>query len=527
MEELELHRRVISEILADRARDTPDKPFIHIGGVTYSYGEVFDSSTVLAKGLVELGLVKGQRVVMMLGNRVEFLFSLFASALAGLVIVPINPDWKGDVLSYILTEVQPSAIILTEDLVETVNPVLSELSGLGAIVVCDATDAEPASGDVRLLTWEELGTIGGSVDTLATPSYDDVFGMLYSSGTTGRPKGIVLPHAHVYSFGVQWINANNFTEDDVLYSAQPLFYMQGTILGLVPVLMSGAQVHYAKKFSLSRYWDDIRATKATIAHGQFSLIPLLLKEPPSPLDKEHNCTRIFVAKRNEEFESRFGTRIVEIYGSTELNIVAYNPWDHPKFGSAGKAAPNFEVKVVDDDDCDVPTGEIGEIVARPREPFTISFGYYRHPEVTVEAWRNLWFHCGDRGYFDEDGYLFFVDRKKDVIRRKGENISSEEVERQVNSHAAVLESAAVPVPAETAEDEVKVFVVTTQDMALKPEELIEYLQGILPKFMLPRYLEFIDALPKTDSMKIEKFKLRELGNTERTWDREVGGYLVK
>ena len=355
------------------------------------------------------------------------------------------------------------------------GPLLKSLSSLDAVVICDAEEDGSIAVGVRQLSWIDLPDLGVNTDIIGSPSFDDVLAVLYSSGTTGRPKGIVMPHAHVYSFGVQWSNATNFQHEDILYAPTPLFYMQATVLGVIPTLMSGAQVHIAERFSASRYWDDIRATKSTIAHGQFSLIPLLLKQPPSPLDNQHDCKRIFIAKSNAEFEERFGVRIIEIYGSTELNMVTYNPWDHPKPGSAGKAAPNFEVKIFDSDDYELPQGEIGEIVARPTEPYVISYGYYHRPEFTLEAWRNTWFHCGDRGYFDEDGYLFFVDRIKDMIRRKGENISSEEVERQVNTHPSVLESAAVPVPAETAEDEVKIYVALKPGTELVPGEFDPYI----------------------------------------------------
>jgi crotonobetaine/carnitine-CoA ligase len=526
VQEIELHDRVIGEVLAGWAKDTPDNPFLHIGGLTYAYREFYGSSMEIARALSSLGIARGKRVVMMLPNRIEFLLGWFGTALTGATIVPINPDWKGETLSYILADAEPTLAILGADLLESVTPFLKALPSLEAVVICDRGEADSYDVGARRIDWDELVALGEQAEITTPPRFDDVLAVLYSSGTTGRPKGIVMPHAHVYSFGVQWSRATNFQHEDVLYAPTPLFYMQATVLGVVPTLMSGAQVHIADRFSASRYWGDIRSTGATVAHGQFSLIPLLLKQPPNPLDNQHNCTRVFIAKSNAEFEERFGVRIIEIYGSTELNMVTYNPWDAPKPGSAGKAAPNFEVTIVDDDDVELPQGEIGEIVARPREPFTISYGYYHRPEFTLEAWRNMWFHCGDRGYFDEDGYLFFVDRKKDVIRRKGENISSQEVERQVNSHPSVLESAAVPVPAETAEDEVKICVVLRPETELSPDELTTFLQGVLPRFMVPRFIEFIDTMPKTGSLKIEKFKLRDQGVTPRTWDREAGAYHV-
>jgi crotonobetaine/carnitine-CoA ligase len=316
------------------------------------------------------------------------------------------------------------------------------------------------------------------------------------------------------------------TEADTLYASTPLFYMLATILGVVPTLLVRSKIRIAPRFSASQYWDDIRACGATVAHSVFSVIPILLKQPPSPLDRQHNCRALFIAKSNAEFEERFGVRLIEIYGSTEMNIVAYNPWDEPKAGSCGKPAPNFEVKIVDDDDNELPVGETGEIVARPLEPFSISYGYYKRPEITVEMWRNLWFHCGDRGYFDEDGYLFYVDRKKDVIRRGGENISSYELERQVNSHPLVLESAAIPVPSELGEDEVKVCVVLQPGADVGASELLEHVSELVPRFMAPRYLEFVAELPRTGSLKIEKYKLQQDGLNERTFDRKTAGYVV-
>jgi crotonobetaine/carnitine-CoA ligase len=482
----------------------------------------------VAGGLAAHGVGAGQRVVMMLSNRQEFLLGWFGTAMLGATIVPINPEWKGETLSYILADAEPSALILTADLLPTVTPVIPELPDLKFVVLLDVESTGPAmhAAEVNTLTWDALLEGGGAAaEPVSSPRFDDLLAILYSSGTTGRPKGIAMPHAHVYSFGIQWSRANNFSGVDVLYAPTPLFYMQATVLGVVPTLMAGAQIHIAPRFTASRYWDGVRKSGATIAHGQFSLIPLLLKQPPTPLDRQHNCTRIFIAKSNAEFEERFGVRIVEIYGSSESNIVAYNPWDRHKPGSAGRPAPNFEVIIVDDQDRELPHGQIGEIVARPREPYVISAGYYHRPEITLDAMRNMWFHCGDRGYFDEDGYLFFVDRKKDVIRRKGENISSAELERQVNTHPDVLEAAAVPIPAETAEDEVKIFVVRQSGRDVTPADLITYLQEILPRFMVPRFVEFIPSMPKTGSLKIEKFKLREAGLNDATWDREAGDYV--
>jgi crotonobetaine/carnitine-CoA ligase len=524
MQEVPLAERVIGDILRRAAHEDADRLFLEFDDRSFTYGELDEATDAFARGLLARGVRSGDRVVTLLPNRPEFLVAWFGAAKIGATIVPINPEWKGDTLQYILLDADPRLLIVTPESLESVEATLPQLESLELVGVCG--DAQTAA-DVELVSWESLLVEDGEPLQPPTPvRHDTVLAILYSSGTTGRPKGIMMPHAHVYAFARQWMRTVELTAEDILYSPTPLFYMLATILGVVPTLLVRSRIKIAPRFSASRYWDDIRACEATVAHSVFSVIPILLKQPPSPLDRQHKCRALYIAKSNAEFEERFGVRLIEIYGSTEMNIVSYNPWDAPKPGSCGKPAPNFEVKIVDDDDQDLPQGEIGEIVCRPLEPFSISYGYYKRPEVTVEAWRNLWFHCGDRGYIDEDGYLFYVDRKKDVIRRGGENISSYELELQVNSHPAVLESAAIPVPSELGEDEVKVCVVLRQGTEVGPGELVDYVAGLVPRFMVPRYVEFMAELPRTGSLKIEKYKLREDGINVRTFDRSTGANVV-
>lgn len=537
---LDLHDRVIPNILATRAADNSDHFFLHVDDQTLTYAEMHQAATQAAKALVALGVERNERVVLMLPNGLPFLVSWFGTTQLGATVVPINPDWKGETLAYILGDADPSIVIVDSSLLDRIKPLLPELSALRAVLVCEGsshihagltsesagTGASTSVGSPPILDWSNVSQLGADVELGPPPVHDDIAAVLYSSGTTGRPKGIMLQHAHVYSFGEAWISTCNLRPDDILYSPLPLFYMQPMLLGVIPTLMVGAQVHVVPQFSASRYWADIRDTRATIAHSQFTLIPFLLRQPPSPLDRQHQCTRLFIGKSNEVFEERFGVRLIEIYGSTESNLVTYNPWDAPRAGSVGMASPAFEVRIVDSDDRELPQGETGEIVFRPREPLAISAGYLNNPTATLSAWRNMWFHLGDLGYVDEDGYFFFVGRKKDVIRRKGENISAVEVERQINSHPSVSLSAAIPIPDEMAEEEVKVFVVLEPDETLQHQELIDYLRDRMPKFMLPRYIEFTPALPMTPSMKIQKVTLLEIGLTPATWDRasaESGG----
>jgi crotonobetaine/carnitine-CoA ligase len=525
--DLPLAERVIGDILQEAAEESGDRTFLEFDDCAFTYAELNHLADAVGRGFLAQGVEPGDRIVLLLRNRPEFLQAWFGAAKIGATIVPINPEWVGDTLEYILLDADPRLVIVSPESIQTAGASFPKLQNLLAVVLCDEMPDADQRGAVRRIPWADLVVEDASPFSPPTPvRHDTVLAILYSSGTTGRPKGIVMPHAHVYSFSRQWMRATQLTEADTLYASTPLFYMLATILGVVPTLLVRSKIRIAPRFSASQYWDDIRACGATVAHSVFSVIPILLKQPPSPLDKQHNCRALFIAKSNAEFEERFGVRLIEIYGSTEMNIVAYNPWDEPKSGSCGKPAPNFEVKIVDDDDNELPVGETGEIVARPLEPFSISYGYYKRPEITVEMWRNLWFHCGDRGYFDEDGYLFYVDRKKDVIRRGGENISSYELERQVNSHALVLESAAIPVPSELGEDEVKVCVVLQPGAEVSANELLEHVAELVPRFMAPRYLEFVDALPRTGSLKIEKYKLMQDGLNERTFDRKTAGYVV-
>jgi crotonobetaine/carnitine-CoA ligase len=284
-----------------------------------------------------------------------------------------------------------------------------------------------------------------------------------------------------------------------------------------------------ERFSATSFWARAREVDATIVHGIFGMVPILLGQPPNKHDRDHRVRTFYIgpSKLTETFRERFGAHIVEVYGATETGIITRTPYGEFRAGSCGRPnTESFDVRIVDDHDRPVPVGEVGEIVVRPKVPWAMMTGYYRKPQATVEAFRNLWFHTGDFGRFDEDGFVYFVDRKKDAIRRRGENISSFEVEAAVNAHPAVLESAAIAVPSPLAEDDVKVCVVLQPGSKLDPAELVRFLDERLPYFMVPRYVEFLPELPKTPNQKVRKVELRRAGDrgiTEASWDREKHG----
>ncbi len=319
-------------------------------------------------------------------------------------------------------------------------------------------------------------------------------------------------------------------QDDIFLTFLPLYHINAQVLTTLTALVAGAQMVLLDRFSASQFWDEIRYYGATQFNYLGAVIPILAKQPEKSDDAD-NPARIALGAGcppaiMDEVEQRFGIKCLEGFGMTEIGIPVHVMPDDRRKGSCGKPMDIYEIRLFDDNDNEVPVGEIGEIVFRPREPFTMMSEYYKMPEKTLEACRNMWFHTGDLAKKDADGYLYFVDRKKDALRRRGENISSFEVERAINTHPKVLESAAVAVRSELAEDEVKICVVLKPGKELSPEELISYSVERMPYFAVPRYVEFMESLPKTPTERTQKYLLKQAGVTPKTWDREKAGIKV-
>jgi crotonobetaine/carnitine-CoA ligase len=292
----------------------------------------------------------------------------------------------------------------------------------------------------------------------------------------------------------------------------------------MPVFGNDGCTAIAPRFSASAFWDDIRRYDASSANMMGAVVSFVYAQPERDDDADNPLRLAFgapvPASIIKDFERRFGLRFVEIYGSSEANVPLWNPLDDVRPGSCGKPIGRFDVKLVDELDEEVPVGSVGEIAVRPHEPFSMMSQYYRQPEATARAFRNLWFHTGDLARQDADGYHYFVDRAKDSIRRRGENISSWEIETVIVKHDDVAECAAYSVPSELTEDDVMITVVAKPGRELEVEELLAYCADRMPAYMVPRYVEIASALPSTPTGKIEKFRLRERGVTPTTWDRE-------
>lgn len=520
---------VLGDLLEERAETHRGETFLKLRQGDLSYGEVNEMAQRMARGFAALGVGRHDHVALMMPNCADFLHVVFALARIGAVVVPINTAYKGEILQHVLKTSDSSMLVVDEPLLERMAEVEAGLPDLRSVLV-------RAHGQARE-SWRGLSTPALPLSRLldrgeGTPRapvrHCDLQAIMYTSGTTGPSKGVSVPHAHALTDAQDSLRYLAYEEGETIYCPIPLFHAGALWDGMMTALLGGLSIAVVERFSASRFWDDVRHFDANVAMGIFSMIPILLNQPPKPDDKDHPLRAFYLGKSvlDEGFRERFGVRSVETYTSTEVGVGTGSPYGRWRMGSCGQEnSQTLEVRVVDEWDREVAPGEHGEVVVRPRRPWVMTPGYYNFPQATMDCFRNLWFHTGDRAYRDEDGYFYFVERIKDSIRRRGENISAFEVERVVNRHPAVLESAAFGVPSELEEEEVKVAVVLRKGAHLDAEELASFCDEKLPSFMVPRYIEVVDDLPKTPIGKIAKHELRRRGDhgiTDRTWDAEPG-----
>jgi crotonobetaine/carnitine-CoA ligase len=522
---------VIGKLLEEKAEIHKERPFLFFGDEKVTYKQLDLVSNRFAHGLKALGIEKGDKVILMMQNHPEFLYSWFGTVKLGAVEVPVNTAYKGESLSYIINNSDSKVVFIDASLLERLVVIRNDLTGLNCIICRGPVDQDIAhSLPVPVISMDEL--FKGSPDPVkADVSRLDPAGILYTSGTTGLSKGVVLCHNAFISLAALMGRYRQLTSQDVLYTFLPLFHGNAQMLSITCALVGDAQVVLRDRFSASTFWEEIRKYGATQFNYLGAVMTILSKQPPRDDDADNPVRIAFGAACPpdvmKDMEKRFRLVCLEGYGLTEAGIVTHWTVDERKIGSCGKVISNFyEVELVDDEDNEVPVGQIGEIVVRSKVPFIMMSGYYKMADKTLEAYRNLWFHTGDFAKRDEEGYFYFVDRKKDALRRRGENISSFEVEKVINSHPQVLESAVFAVPSELGEDEVKANVVLKPGENLPPAALISYCNDRMAYFAIPRYLEFVEELPKTPTGRVEKYRLREAGLTTNTWDREKAGVKV-
>lgn len=515
--------RVLGRLLGRRAALDPDRPcLLFKGDRLISYAELDRRADQVGAGLHELGVRQGDKVAVFLPNSPEFVYLIFGLARLGAVLVTVNVHYKGSLLRHLLNNSGAQLIIAHASLVDRVAEVAGGLETQPKLLVLGGNAGHPAAPD-RIEVIPEAALF-----ELPPRSFDvqvrawDLQQILYTSGTTGPSKGVMITHNQAYAFADYVAQAMRMTADDRYYSCLPLFHINSQ-LTLLGTILNGASTVLYERFSASSFWSEVSSSGAT-AFSMFGAMAYILYKQEAAGAEAESKVRVcwaFPAPYDilEDFERRFRLRVLTAYASTEANFVAIADLsDSLPRGAAGRVHPRFEVGIVDEDDQPLPPGKVGEIVTRSRDPYTMMLGYYRMPEASANAFRNLWYHSGDAGYVDDQGYLYFVDRIKDVIRRRGENISSYEVEEVVNGHPDVLESAAVPVKSEMSEDEIKIVVVPRPGVAIDPSDLARWCADRMAYFMVPRFIEIREELPKTPTGKVEKHKLRE--RSPDLWDRE-------
>lgn len=521
--------RTLGGILRARAAAAPDKVALRCGDRNLSYREFDEEADCFASGLQKLGLTKGDRLAIMLPNIAEFIAVIFGSARLGVIQVPVNIAYKGLLLKHVVHQSEARAAVVAAEFLDRLALVATELPHLKTVVVWPSVPSDAPALPFALVDIADIKSGSGqAIEPSIGPH--DALGIVYTSGTTGPSKGAVFSHNFFWWNGERARVLRGVTEADCLYTCLPLFHTNAQMLTLMCAIISGCTAALDDRFHASTFWDRMRFYGATQFNYIGGIIPILLKQPESSGDRNHRVTLALGAAapkdRWHEFQDRFGVRLMEGYGQTEDGVATMTTLDEVRVGSIGRAVWGFDMQVVDDDDHPVPDGTIGEFVVRPQHPDIMMSGYYNMPAETLKVFRNLWFHTGDYGWRDPDGYFYFHDRKKDAMRRRGENISAFEVEQVVNSHPSVLESAAYAVPSDVGEDDVMVAVVLKPQRELKHVEVVKHCERLLPYFAVPRYVDIRDEFPKTPTFRIEKYKLRQLGVTPTAWDAEKAGYKV-
>lgn len=510
--------RHTSALLERQLRERPDSPFLTIEGATYSFRQAHEQVMRVASGLAGLGVKEGCRVGVMLPNVAAFVFVWLAACHLGATIVAINPQFRGALADNALGSTECSVVVLhaasADVLASVATPVRERIK---AVIAADA----PTVGRDGAVSLAALASCGAAAGPSARGDLRSIHTISFTSGSTGPSKGVLITTNQALDSACTYVHATRLTSNDTLYTPFAFFHGMSTRLGVLPALIVGAHVVVAERFSASRYWQEASLCGATVGQTLPPMTAMLKALPPGPADNSHRLTRMYNSRADEEFERRFGVHLVEAYGMTEMGLPIYTGYPDRRAGAAGKLHPEWEMAIVDEQDEPVAAGEPGELVFRPRTPWLISPGYVGRPEATVESTRNLWFHSGDIGRQDEDGYIYFIDRRKERIRRLGENISSFDVESLVSSHPDVRECAALAYPAAVGEDDVRIVVVAAAGSQLNGRALYDWLTGAMPRYMLPRYIEFAASLPRTPTNKIEKFQLKEAGLGADVWDRDV------
>ncbi|HEX4466715.1 MAG TPA: AMP-binding protein [Solirubrobacteraceae bacterium] len=517
--------RTIGKVLERNARECQTKTALREGDHLISHAELLGEADRRGSALIQLGIGWQERFLLMMDNHLDHVLTWLGATYHGRVQVQVNTAYRGGVLSHVINNAAAETIVIEDGYCERLAAIADEIPQLRRVIVRGGDGAALPPGRFEVLRFEESLTDGpgGGPEQQVEPW--DIYGILYTSGTTGLSKGVVIPHGQPYSY----TSPDYFRladSDDVVLVVLSQFHIGGQWAGVMAALYVGATAVVVPGFSVSRFWEDVRRFSITHTTTVSTMADFLYRQPPRPDDADTTLRKVLMApiiREIEDFKERFGVEAVVGLGQTEASCPIVGPYGTTVPGGSGWARPDFEVIVVDEHDVEVAAGDSGEMVVRPREPWSVMLEYHGRPDATREKWRNLWLHTGDLVRQDEDGQFFFVDRNNDAIRRRGENVSSYEVEAETRGHADVLEVAVIGVPSENYESEIKACVRLVPGATVTHEQLLAFLKERLPYFMVPRFIEFVEEFAKTATQRISKTALREQGVNDATWDARAHG----
>lgn len=514
---------ILPVLIRSRAQETPDFVVVRqTDGGSRTYAELDAACRTWAAFFHGLGIRRGEIVATFLPASIGAIEVWMGLAWVGAVEAALNREYRQQMLVDVLNDTTATVVVTTRDHLRMLADVGSQLASVQRVVLVDGTADAAVPGDwsVELIDASRVPAEGAVLEPERLPQLHEPSCILYTSGTTGPSKGVVLPWAQMFDNGRYIVPVEQMSSSDVFYSPYQPCHITGKAYFYSMVLLGGGYV-VKPRFRTSEFWPDVQKFGVTTTLLQGAMAHFLLRQEVTEAEIDNPLRQVVVAPvipEVDELEKRFDVRVGTVYNMTEISCPLMSQgWYHEGPGSCCTPRPGVEARVVDEFDNEVPDGEVGELVIRHSEPWTLTSGYLNRPDATAEAFRNLWFHTGDAFYRTADGSFFFVDRMKDSIRRRGENISSAEVEREVRAFPGVHECAAVAHPSEFGEDDVRVFVVPKPDVDFDPAALHAFLHGRMARYMLPDYIDVVDDIPKTETQKIRKSELRKRPVGEGTW----------
>lgn len=526
---------VLPNLLGHRAEQEPDRVVAtDIQGRVRTYGELHETARRWTGALTRLGVGAGNTVLVMQPTAIEAYEIWIGIALMHGVEVPINTQYLGNLLVHVVNDSRAAVMVVDGRYLQTVLNQQERFEHLRTVVVTGAGDDRPpaANGPLRLVDGAELLAAPTPAEDLAPVEPWEIATILYTSGTTGPSKGVLVTWAQSHATCNGLGPARTLlTPKTAFYQPYPTFHVSGKC-AFHAVALGGGRIVVRERFDTRAFWSDVREYGCTYANLTGATANFIEGQPPRADDADNPLVAVFFSPWTpnvEAFKERFDVEGYSAFNMTEISCPIVGGWDNEpvvKPKSCGRRRDGYDLRIVDEHDVEVPPGTRGELIIRADEPWAMMAGYWQMPEKTVEAWRNQWFHTGDMFMVDKDGDYFYLDRNKDAIRRRGESISSMEIEGEVLAHPDVLEAAAVAVEDDISGEEVKIVVVLHEGRELSPEDLIGFVAERVPRFMVPRYVEFLEALPKTPTQKILKSELRAAGITDTTWDRQASTAAV-